>query len=117
MILESYNPHVRYGAALALGISRAGTCLSDAISLLEPLTSDAVDFVCQGAFIALEMVMVQMNGASDSRGATFRQGYMSKMEAILASGILNAGGRNVTTRLLSKTKHDKVAAVVGLAVF
>ncbi|KAL3597574.1 hypothetical protein D5086_009211 [Populus alba] len=101
MIWESYNPHVRYGAALAVGISRAGTCLSDAISLLEPLTSDAVDFVCQGAFIALEMVMVQMNGASDSRGATFRQqleniildkqkGYMSKMEAILASGILNA---------------------------
>ena len=44
----------------------------DAISLLEPLTSDAVDFVCQGALIALEMVMVQMNGASDSRGATFR---------------------------------------------
>jgi 26S proteasome regulatory subunit N2 len=45
------------------------------------------------------------------------KGYMSKMEAILASGILNAVGRNVTTRLLSKTKHDKVAAVVGLAVF
>jgi 26S proteasome regulatory subunit N2 len=36
-----------------------------------------------------------------------QKGYMSKMEAILASGILNAVGRNVTTRLLSKTKHDK----------
>jgi len=46
-----------------------------------------------------------------------QKGYMSKMEAILASGILNAGGRNVTTRLLSKTKHDKVAAVGSLAVF
>lgn len=42
---------------------------------------------------------------------------MSKMGAILASGILDAGGRNVTIRLLSKTKHDKVTAVVGLAVF
>lgn len=39
------------------------------------------------------------------------------MGAILASGILDAGGRNVTIRLLSKTKHDKVTAVVGLAVF
>lgn len=39
------------------------------------------------------------------------------MGAILASGILDAGGRNVTIRLLSKTKHDKITAVVGLAVF
>lgn len=39
------------------------------------------------------------------------------MGAILASGILDAGGRNVTIRLLSKTKHDKMTAVVGLAVF
>lgn len=42
---------------------------------------------------------------------------MSKMGAIIASGILDAGGRNVTIRLLSKSKHDKVTAVVGLAVF
>lgn len=42
---------------------------------------------------------------------------MSKMGAILASGILDAGGRNVTIRLLSKSKHDKITAVVGLAVF
>jgi 26S proteasome regulatory subunit N2 len=42
---------------------------------------------------------------------------MSKMGAILASGILDAGGRNVTIRLLSKTKHDKITAVVGLVVF
>lgn len=42
---------------------------------------------------------------------------MSKIGAILASVILNAGGRNVTIRLLSKSKHDKVTAVIGLAVF
>jgi 26S proteasome regulatory subunit N2 len=42
---------------------------------------------------------------------------MSKMGAILASGILDAGGRNVTIRLLSKNKHDRLTAVVGLAVF
>ena len=41
---------------------------------------------------------------------------MSKMGAILASGILDAGGRNVTIKLLSKSKHDKITAVVGLAV-
>ncbi|KAK8477395.1 hypothetical protein V6N13_064992 [Hibiscus sabdariffa] len=128
LLSESYNPHVRYGAALAVGISCAGTGLSEAISLLEPLTSDVVDFVRQGALIAMAMVMIQINEASDSRVGTFRrqlekiildkhEDTMSKMGAILASGILDAGGRNVTIRLLSKTKHDKVTAVVGLAVF
>ncbi|MBA0558878.1 hypothetical protein Golob_015869, partial [Gossypium lobatum] len=128
LLSESYNPHVRYGAALAVGISCAGTGLSEAISLLEPLTSDVVDFVRQGALIAMAMVMVQTNEASDARVGTFRrqlekiildkhEDTMSKMGAILASGILDAGGRNVTIRLLSKTKHDKVTAVVGLAVF
>ncbi|KAI4369753.1 hypothetical protein MLD38_018165 [Melastoma candidum] len=128
LLSESYNPHVRYGAALAVGISCAGTGLSEAISLLEPLTSDVVDFVRQGALVAMAMVMVQTSEASDSRVGAFRrqlekiildkhEDTMSKMGAILASGILDAGGRNVTIRLLSKTKHDKVTAVVGLAVF
>jgi 26S proteasome regulatory subunit N2 len=52
-----------------VGISCAGTGLSEAISLLEPLTSDVVDFVCQGALIATATVMVQI---SDSRVGTFR---------------------------------------------
>ena len=42
-----------------MGISCASTGLSEAISLLEPLTSDVVDFVRQGALIAMAMVMVQ----------------------------------------------------------
>ncbi|KAK4482545.1 hypothetical protein RD792_009705 [Penstemon davidsonii] len=128
LLSESYNPHVRYGAAMAVGISCAGTGLSEAISLLEPLTSDVVDFVRQGALIAMAMVMVQTSEASDSRVGAFRrqlekiildkhEDTMSKMGAILASGILDAGGRNVSIKLLSKTKHDKITAVVGLAVF
>ncbi|ERN01812.1 26S proteasome non-ATPase regulatory subunit 1 homolog A [Amborella trichopoda] len=128
LLSESYNPHVRYGAALAVGISCAGTGLSEAISLLEPLTSDVVDFVRQGALIAMAMVMVQINESQDPRVGTFRrqlekiildkhEDTMSKMGAILASGIIDAGGRNVTIKLLSKNKHDKVTAVIGLAVF
>jgi 26S proteasome regulatory subunit N2 len=128
LLSESYNPHVRYGAALAVGISCAGTGLSEAISLLEPLTSDVVDFVRQGALIAMAMVMIQTNESFDSRVGTFRrqlekiildkhEDTMSKMGAILASGILDAGGRNVTIKLLSRNKHDKLTAVVGLAVF
>ncbi|KAG2582448.1 hypothetical protein PVAP13_6KG108500 [Panicum virgatum] len=128
LLSESYNPHVRYGAALAVGISCAGSGLSEAISLLEPLTSDVVDFVRQGALIAMAMVMIQANESYDSRVGAFRrklekiildkhEDTMSKMGAILASGILDAGGRNVTIKLKSKSKHDRLTAVVGLAVF
>ncbi|GFY81595.1 26S proteasome regulatory complex, non-ATPase subcomplex, Rpn2/Psmd1 subunit [Actinidia rufa] len=120
LLSESYNPHVRYGAALAVGISCAGTGLSEAISLMEPLTSDDVDFVRQGALIAMAMVMVQIRETSDSRVGAFRrqlekiildkhEDTMSKMGAILASGILDAGERNVTINLAFSP-----AAFIGL---
>ncbi|XP_047312220.1 26S proteasome non-ATPase regulatory subunit 1 homolog A-like [Impatiens glandulifera] len=130
LLSESHNPHVRYGAALAVGISCAGTGLNAAISLLEPLTTDVVDFVRQGALIAMAMVMIQISEASDSRAGAFRrhlksiianqdkvEDKMTKMGAILACGILDAGGRNVTIKLVSGTHHDKMTAVVGLALF
>jgi len=44
-LAESYNPHLRYGAAFAVGIGCAGTGLHEAIKLLAPLTNDSVDFV------------------------------------------------------------------------
>lgn len=47
LLAESYNPHVRYGAAMAVGIACAGTALRNAVDMLEPLLSDAVDFVRQ----------------------------------------------------------------------
>ncbi len=41
----SYNPHVRYGTALALGIGCANTMCSDAINMIEPLLNDNQDVV------------------------------------------------------------------------
>jgi len=38
LLSQSHNPHVRYGAAMALGISCAGRSLPAAIDILEPLT-------------------------------------------------------------------------------
>jgi 26S proteasome regulatory subunit N2 len=64
LLSESYNPHVRYGATLALGISCAGTGMAEALKILQPLTKDSVDYVRQGALIALAMVLVQHNEAS-----------------------------------------------------
>lgn len=60
LLCESYNPHVRYGATLALGIACAATANKEAMDLLEPLTSDPVDFVRQGALIALSMILIQV---------------------------------------------------------
>ena len=59
-LAESYNPHIRYGAAFAVGIGCAGTGLIEALKLLAPLTNDPVDFVRQGALISLSMVFVQI---------------------------------------------------------
>lgn len=53
LLAESYNPHVRYGAAMALGIACAGTGLREAIALLEPMVKfDPVNFVRQGALVS-----------------------------------------------------------------
>merc|ERR1719424_1875841 len=51
LLSESYNPHVRYGAAMAIGIACAGraSMIPEAVSLLEPLRKDPSDFVRQGA--------------------------------------------------------------------
>jgi len=45
LLSGSYNPHVRYGAALALGISCAGTGLPEAVAMLEILLKDGESFV------------------------------------------------------------------------
>ena len=128
LLAESYNPHVRYGAALALGIACAGTGLKEAIALLEPMTNDPVNFVRQGALIASAMVLIQQTELACPKVKDFRALYakvivdkhedvMAKFGAILAQGIIDAGGRNVSVSLQSRTGHTNMLAVVGVLVF
>lgn len=57
LLSESYNPHVRYGATMAVGIACAASGNAEAINLLDPMCNDPVDFVRQGAYIGLAMVL------------------------------------------------------------
>jgi len=96
--------------------------------LLEPLTADPTDFVRQGALIALAMVLVQTSKAQEPRVEKIRKLFadkiadkhedaMCKFGACVASGIIDAGGRNVTIAPRSVSGHINTNAVVGLAVF
>ncbi|CDW54296.1 26S proteasome non ATPase regulatory subunit 1 [Trichuris trichiura] len=127
-LTESYNPHVRYGAAISLGIACAGTALPEAIYLLEPMLNDAVNFVRQGALIALGMVYMQHSEAMTPKVKDFRaslikticdkhEDSLAKFGAIIAHGILDAGGRNVTIGLLARMNYVSTTAAIGLLVF
>lgn len=128
LLSESYNPHVRYGSALALGISCAGTGLEDAIALLEPLTKDPVDFVRQGACMSLAMILIEQNETSHPKVASTRDIFkkivgdkhadpMAKFGAALSQGIIDAGGRNVTISMQNKSGSGNMPAIVGMALF
>lgn len=128
LLSESYNPHVRYGAAMALGISCAGTGLDEAIDLLEPMIKDPTDFVRQGALIALSMIMVQQNEAMNPKVGTIRktlqkaigdrhEDAMTKFGSALSMGIIDAGGRNCTISLQTQTGNLNMAGIVGMTVF
>jgi 26S proteasome regulatory subunit N2 len=128
LLAESYNPHVRYGATMALGIACAGTGLDEAIDLLEPMMKDSVDFVRQGAFISMAMILVQQNDAMNPKVSALRkqlqkaigdrhEDAMAKFGCALALGIIDAGGRNCTIGLQTQTGNLNMAAIVGMSVF
>lgn len=79
-LAESYNPHLRYGAAMAVAVGCAGTGLNEAVKLLAPLTNDQVDFVRQGALIALSMVFVQVTEAQEPKVSTIKKLYNKMIE-------------------------------------
>ncbi|CAM1508568.1 Fc.00g054160.m01.CDS01 [Cosmosporella sp. VM-42] len=128
LLSESYNPHVRYGSAMALGISCAGTGLDEAIDLLEPMMKDPTDFVRQGALISLAMILVQQNEVMNPKVSSIRktlkkvvgdrhEDAMTKFGAALALGIIDAGGRNCTIGLQTQTGNLNMAGIVGMAIF
>ena len=127
-LAESYNPHLRYGAAMAVGIGCAGTGLNEDLKLLAPLTDDQTDFVRQAALIALSMVFIQVTETQEPKVLTINkildkmtcdkgEEILSRMGAILSKGILNAAGRNATLSLTTRDGNLRQNAVVGMVLF
>ncbi|KAI8318872.1 26S proteasome regulatory complex, non-ATPase subcomplex, Rpn2/Psmd1 subunit [Martensiomyces pterosporus] len=128
LLSESFNPHVRFGAALALGIACAGSGSKAAIAILEPLLKDTVDFVVQGACIALAFILIQQNDTYEPKVAEVRKRFSdiietknaeapTKFGAAVAQGIIDAGGRNVTIGLTTSDGQLNKPACVGMLLF
>jgi len=129
LLMESFNPHVRYASCMAVGIAMAGTGDSDSIAMLEPMIEDMTDYVRQGALMGTAMIYMQKSDTCNGRKIrSFReklatiisekhQSTLTKMGAILATGILDAGGRNCSINLGSRNGFIKMSSAVGLALW
>ena len=126
LLMNSWHPHVRYASTLALGMVFSGTGDSEAISQLEPLLKDSVDFVRQGALISMGMLLMQHNETHAEYVKLHqlyskiigdkRENSMAKLGATMGMGILEAGGRNVSIQL-GKNGHLNMNGIVGMLLF
>ena len=92
------------------------------------MTKDPVDFVRQGAFIALGMILVQQSEASSPYMGSVRALYtktvsdkhedpMARFGAALGQGLIDASGRNATISLQSRAGSRNMSAIVGMVLF
>ncbi|KAH0787567.1 Proteasome/cyclosome repeat family protein [Histomonas meleagridis] len=127
LLAKSYNPSVRNGAALALGISCAGTGMKEAINILKPLLTDLDKFVRQSAIIAMAMVLQQQSDTLIPYCKEFREFLRKKLTkrtsevelfgVNMAYGIMNASNRNVIISCNTLDGENNITATVGLAMF
>lgn len=77
------------------------------------MMKDPIDFVRQGAFIALSMICIQQNKTQTPKVESIRKSLqtvvtdkhedsLAKFGAAISQGIIDAGGRNVTISMQSK---------------
>ncbi|CAB3402392.1 unnamed protein product [Caenorhabditis bovis] len=128
MLTEHFNGHVRYGAALALGIACASSGNLEAIALLEPMISDKEGFVRNGALMALSLIMCQQTDYTCHKVPGFRKQLLKKITeknedslvkfgAIISQGILDIGGQNAAILMHNSDGQVDMASMVGMMCF
>lgn len=129
LLLESFNPHVRYASCMAVGIALAGTGDSESVALLEPMLEDMTDYVRQGALMGTAMIYMQQSDATNGHKVRFfreklinmvsekHHSNMTKMGAVLSMGIMDAGGRNCSLKLGSTNGFTRMSSTVGLVLW
>ena len=124
---DNYSAHVRYGVAMALAVASAGVPDAAVLRLLRRLGDDAVPFVRQGSLIAQSLVLIQATEQQTSYVKEFRakiwklisdqrMDSCTKFGAILAAGLIDAGGRNCTIAL-HRNGTALLRPIVGMFLF
>lgn len=129
LLLESFNPHVRYASCMAVGIAMAGSGDAESVALLEPMLTDMTDYVRQGALLGTAMIYMQQSDTCNHRKVkSFReklasvigdkhQSTLTKMGAILSTGLIDVGGRNCALSLGSRNGFTKMTSAAGLVLW
>ena len=131
LLSQSYNPHVRYGACLALGIGCPAMAASvpEAVALIEPLLSDVSEFVRQGALLGMgllcqETSATQVNGKAQAfrekiqkMAGDKHEDILCRFGALVSNGLMDIGGRNACVSLFTKSGSLRMGAAVGFCLF
>merc|ERR1719461_2047534 len=89
---------------------------------------DADNLVRQGALIASALILIRHKDVKSAKVIEYRElfakiiadkheGQMVRLGAILAQGIIDAGGRNTTIKLLTRDGCNNRSAIVGMFIF
>lgn len=91
------------------------------------MTRDPVDFVRQGAYISLALILLQQPDTHPKALSTRElfakvvadkhEDPMARFGASLAQGIIDAGGRNMTLSLSTRAGTLNLPAIVGMTLF
>lgn len=129
LLINNYNPYVRYGAASAISIACATTGNKKAWKLLQILSNDNVGFVVQASYIAMGILFMQRNESESPQVKIIRKeldesaknkqksSKASKIGAFLSLGILDAGGRNMKICLLTNNRKKIFKGIIGMCLF
>ena len=126
LLLASYNPNLRFGALIALGIGFAGTGDEKVLGMIDALMrTDKTDYVRQAAMMSAALVLTQQSPEKQSPLRTHleriigtkHEEALAKFGAILSQGILDAGGRNQSVALTNPNGSLRPIGVAGMVLF